>query len=198
MLEVVERSRRRLSRETDAKKKARLGQYLTPARTAKFMAGMFMPTGKDHCGLLDAGAGIGTLSVAFLEQWLLESPIYRHIDVDAFEVDTSLHFTLSENLNAFKEKGDVRATVCGDDFISVAADTLRGGFFSRTLPEYTHAILNPPYKKIRNHSPHSTALRRVGIQTVNMYAAFVALALSLLSSQGQLVAIIPRSFCSGA
>ncbi len=197
MLEGVERSRQRLSRETNAEKKALLGQYLTPARTAKFMAGMFTPTGRDHCRLLDAGAGIGTLSVAFIEQWLLANPFFRHVDVDAFEVDTALHSALSRNLNAFKEKGAVRATIYGDDFISVAADTLRGGFFSRKLPEYSHAILNPPYKKIRNLSPHSTALRRVGIQTVNMYTAFVALALSLLSPYGQLVAIIPRSFCSG-
>jgi adenine-specific DNA-methyltransferase len=35
------------------------------------------------------------------------------------------------------------------------------------------------------------------VETVNYYAAFVALALLLLEPKGQLVAIIPRSFCNG-
>ena len=57
--------------------------------------------------------------------------------------------------------------------------------------------MNPPYKKIRSDSGHRAALRRAGIETVNLYPAFVALSLSLLGAQGQLVAIIPRSFCNG-
>jgi hypothetical protein len=65
------------------------------------------------------------------------------------------------------------------------------------LPKYTHAILNPPYKKIRNISTYRAALSRIGIETVNLYSAFVALSLSLLDIRGQLVAIIPRSFCNG-
>jgi len=40
-------------------------------------------------------------------------------------------------------------------------------------------------------------LRQVGIETVNLYSAFVALALSLMKPGGQLIAIIPRSFCNG-
>jgi adenine-specific DNA-methyltransferase len=37
----------------------------------------------------------------------------------------------------------------------------------------------------------------VGIETVNLYSAFVALSLALIQPGGQLVAIIPRSFCNG-
>lgn len=40
-------------------------------------------------------------------------------------------------------------------------------------------------------------LRQVGIETVNLYSAFVALAVALLAPGGELVAIIPRSFCNG-
>jgi hypothetical protein len=40
-------------------------------------------------------------------------------------------------------------------------------------------------------------LRLAGIETVNLYSAFVALALTLMQPGGQLVAIIPRSFCNG-
>jgi adenine-specific DNA-methyltransferase len=39
--------------------------------------------------------------------------------------------------------------------------------------------------------------RRAGLETVNLYSAFVGLALAQLRPGGQLVAIIPRSFCNG-
>jgi hypothetical protein len=82
-------------------------------------------------------------------------------------------------------------TLAGD-FIEQAAELCRLG-----RRPFTHAILNPPYKKITSHSPHRLALRRAGIETVNLYSAFVALALALLDDGGQMVAIIPRSFCNG-
>jgi hypothetical protein len=40
-------------------------------------------------------------------------------------------------------------------------------------------------------------LRRVGIETVNLYSAFVALSVALCAPGGQVVAIVPRSFCNG-
>ncbi len=40
-------------------------------------------------------------------------------------------------------------------------------------------------------------LRSVGIESVNLYAAFVALSLALLKQDGELIAIIQRSFCNG-
>lgn len=85
----------------------------------------------------------------------------------------------------------------GEDFILAAVDSLAGGLFAERLPRYTHAILNPPYKKIGSQSQHRLALRRAGIETVNLYSAFVALAVALSASGGQVVAIIPRNFCNG-
>ena len=38
---------------------------------------------------------------------------------------------------------------------------------------FSHAILNPPYKKINSAGRHRLLLRQVGIETVNMYSAFV-------------------------
>ena len=63
--------------------------------------------------------------------------------------------------------------------------------------KYTHVILNPPYKKINSNSSHRLALRTLGIEAVNLYSAFVALAITQAESGGQIVAIIPRSFCNG-
>lgn len=191
----LEQARVRVSRTTDARKKSRLGQFLTPEATATFMAGLF-PPGEDDCRLLDAGAGIGSLSAAFLNRWRSGELRFREVDLDAFEIDGSLHDQLHQTLASFTDHA-FSATVHGDDFILVATEALAGGLFGGTLPRYSHAILNPPYKKIGSDSAHRLALRECGIETVNLYSAFVALAVALAAPGGQIVAILPRSFCNG-
>jgi hypothetical protein len=68
---------------------------------------------------------------------------------------------------------------------------------NRDRRNFTHAILNPPYKKIGSNSRYRLLLRQVGIETVNLYSAFVALAVAQAAPGAQIVAIIPRSFCNG-
>ena len=196
MLSDVEQTRLRLTRNTAAKKKAQFGRFLTPARTAAFMASLF-PDGKGQCRLLDAGAGIGSLSAAFLERWGSGKFHFQHVDLDAFEIDDSLHADLNQTLAPYREIPACRVTIRPGDFIHAAVDRLAGNLFASGFPKYTHAILNPPYKKINGKSSYRSALRRVGIETVNLYSAFVALAVALAAPHGQVVAIIPRSFCNG-
>lgn len=195
MLTEIELARLQLSQETDAARKSQLGQFFTTAHTASFMAGMFSPA-HGRCRLLDAGAGIGSLSAAFIEKWVQGAFRFTDLELDAFEVDSSIHAHLERTLARFKREG-FSYTIRGDDFIDAGVNALSGEIFARALPRYTHAILNPPYKKIRGDSSHRLALRRVGIETVNLYSAFVALAITLVGAGGQLVAIIPRSFCNG-
>lgn len=191
----IERARLRLSRDTAAEKKSAFGQFLTPERTAAFMAGLFPPS-KGVCRLLDPGAGIGSLSAAFLERWRSGDLAFQRVDVEAFELDVTLHAHLAETLSKYKGES-VGVTISGADFIHAATDALAGGLFATALPRYTHAILNPPYKKIGSESTDRLALRRVGIEAVNLYSAFVALTIALVAPGGQIVAIIPRSFCNG-
>lgn len=181
----------------DAERKAQFGQFFTPVAIADFMAGLFVPGAGGACRLLDAGAGTGSLSVAFLRRWLAGGFICNQLEIDAFEIDSVLHPKLAITLGKFQKESGISYTIRGEDFIYAATDWLSGSLFARALPTYTHAILNPPYKKIRSDSGHRAALRRAGIETVNLYSAFVALALGLLVDHGQLVAIIPRSFCNG-
>jgi len=65
LLSAVEKTRLEISQSTETIKKSKLGQFFTPAKTAQFMAGFFRLTTGGNCRLLDAGAGIGTLSAAF-------------------------------------------------------------------------------------------------------------------------------------
>lgn len=74
---------------------------------------------------------------------------------------------------------------------------LDGSLFARVRRTFHVAILNPPYHKIRSDSDARHALRRIGVETSNLYTAFLALAIELLEPGGELVAITPRSFCNG-
>ncbi|MCY4612441.1 MAG: Eco57I restriction-modification methylase domain-containing protein, partial [Nitrospira sp.] len=186
-----------MAKAIDPKKKSQYGQFFTPAEIARFMAGLFTQKSGNNCRLLDAGAGIGSLSVAFLERWTGGGFDCPRIEVDAFEIDECLHSYLIQSLEEYGRYPNVASNIRGDDFVYAAVASLSGDLFAEALPRYTHAILNPPYKKIRSCSLYRSALRRVGIETVNLYSAFVALSLSLLEDYGQLVAIVPRSFCNG-
>ncbi|RFA32725.1 SAM-dependent methyltransferase [Alkalilimnicola ehrlichii] len=160
------------------------------------MASLF-PDGEGNCRLLDAGAGIGSLSAAFLDRWRSGGFRFKRVSVDAFELDSALIEHLTHILDSYNNRGDFVANIRQEDFIHIAVESLTGDLFSPPIGPYTHAILNPPYKKINSQSAHRTALRRVGIEAVNLYSAFVALAVAHAAPGAQIVAIIPRSFCNG-
>ena len=196
MLSVVEQKRLNLSKSTAASKKSQFGQFFTPENTAAFMASLFSD-GTGVCRLLDAGAGIGSLSAAFLEKWRVGGFHFDQVVVDAFEIDPSLTEHLAQTLKSYDQQDDFIGNIYEEDFIHTAAESLTCSLFSKPIGQFTHAILNPPYKKINSNSAHRKALSRVGIETVNLYSAFVALAVALTRLGGQIVAIIPRSFCNG-
>lgn len=83
------------------------------------------------------------------------------------------------------------------DFVASAVEWTRDDWFGDTTRGYTLAVLNPPYRKISSDSRERRLLRSAGIETSNLYTAFLALAARLLEPHGQLVAITPRSFCNG-
>ena len=165
---------------------------MTPSTVARFMASLFSPSTLRTCRLLDPGAGIGALSQAFLDRWTLAQGFnFQHAEIEAYEIDGKLRQHLENTFTKYAECLPVKFHISQKDFILEAAlQSLQGSRF-------THAILNPPYKKIGGDSEHRLILRQAGIETVNLYSAFVALSLTLMKPGGQLVAIIPRSFCNG-
>jgi hypothetical protein len=166
---------------------------MTPAPVARFMASLFPPTTLQTCRLLDAGAGVGALSCAFLDRLVSAEKLnFQNAEVEVYEIDNTLRAHLETTLASYAGRLPVTYKVSSGDFIWEAACKR----FQGSRP-FSHAILNPPYKKINSASQHRLILRRVGIETVNLYSAFVALSLALMQSGGQLVAILPRSFCNG-
>ena len=193
MLLNIEQTRLAVSRRTDRQHKAKLGQFFTPEPIARFMANLLAIDDGRGCRLLDAGAGIGSLTSAFLARRMELGWCDKKVHISAFEIDEDLHENLSEVRDAFAGKLPLSFDIFGDDFIEHAVNQIQ---FEHEQ-KFTHAILNPPYKKIASSSRHRSLLRQAGIETVNAYSAFVALSLEMLAPNGRLVAIIPRSFCNG-
>lgn len=169
-----------------ATRKAELGQFMTPAAIATFMASLFStPTRPIY--LLDAGAGAGSLTGAFLDRFQGSTT-----SIKAWEIDPLLKMHLADTLASHARAG-LASTIHNSDFIEDAVwnISMEGG------QRFTHAILNPPYRKIKSDSRHRYLLRDVGIETVNLYTAFLALSILLTEEAGEIVAIVPRSFCNG-
>ena len=178
--------------ERSQTRQAEWGQYFTPPGIARFMVELFALDG-DKIRLLDAGAGAGGLSAAFLDRMLDAGDTTQPVELTAHEIDPALLRQLTSEIDGRCRRLNGRCEIIPGDFIEAAVNQLQFEPGRR----YSHAILNPPYKKITTDSRARRLLRQVGIETVNYYTGFVALAVALLEPQGQLVAITPRSFCNG-
>lgn len=190
----------------DQSRRAKLGQFFTPESVAKFMASLFaFPRMPKTLRLLDPGGGNGMLTAAAVAELCSRRTARpERIVATVWELDDELIPSLEETLRlceiACRQDG-IRfvADVHHGDFILDAADMLGGNrLFAGDLARFDAAILNPPYRKLRSDSEERLRLRAAGIETSNLYAAFVWLATELLADQGEMVAITPRSYMNGS
>lgn len=156
-------------------------QVFTPPEVASLAARMLLEDAHTDIELLDAGAGPGWLTEAVFDvvaaaDLNIESATL--VELDAVLAEDARH--------ALEPRG---AKVVCADFLS----------WAREAPErtFSHVIMNPPYARLPSHSPQQRALRHAGVITPNLYAAFMWLAFARLADGGRMVAIVPRSFCSG-
>lgn len=192
-LESVDKIRLQVAGGRTKTLKSSMGQFMTPSSTAQFMASLFSPVKGQPCRLIDAGAGIGSLSSAFLDRCVSGDLAFDSVAVSAFEFDASIHDHLRKTLAGYGDRIGASWAITGGDFIEHAVNAIQ----FRTGPRFTHAILNPPYKKVNTDSDCRLLARKVGLETVNLYTAFLGLVLELMEPGGEVVAIIPRSFCNG-
>lgn len=187
----IEKIRRAASKELDPDRRASFGQFMTPEITANFMASMFR-TWPSNIRLLEPGAGMGSLVHAFANDFFERNPA-GHLKVTAYEIETMLADYLCDHLEVLsRTHRGFKHEVFRRDFIreaTFATSFGAGGF--------THVIMNPPYKKIGSKSEYRKALQTIDVTAGNLYTAFLALAVQLTAPLGELVAIVPRSFCNG-
>lgn len=202
LLADADSTRERANAALDEAARASLGQFMTPGVVASFMASMFRDLGPE-IRLLDAGAGVGSLTAALVHEALARSPRPKFIEATAYEVDAVMLSGLRDVFGsceaaARRARSRFVGRVVERDFIAEGAAILDAGSFREgAAPSFNAVILNPPYRKISSHSQERLQLRAAGIETSNLYTAFVGLALRLLEPGGELVAITPRSFCNG-
>jgi len=178
-----------------------LGQFLTATPVADFMASMFGLLPKT-VRLLDAGAGAGSLTAAFVSRCCKKLDGVRVIEVTLYELDE----TILDALSATMRECELRCadagirfkfTIHSADFIQEMSARLAGDLFGTHPSSFDAAIANPPYRKISTDSAERRSLSSVGVETSNLYTGFIAIIQRLLVPGGQLVGITPRSFCNG-
>ena len=183
----------------------RYGQYLTPVVVADFMASFVAPR-SGAVRILDPGAGSGTLSCALAEHLVSQKKKPSHIIIEAFETDPGLTVPLGKTLTYLRshleERGiSATVTISEEDFVLRFAWALgaKHSLFDRgrRLPEFDICICNPPYFKLSKADPRARAAAAAVHGQPNIYALFMAVAAALLSTDGELVFITPRSFASG-
>lgn len=188
--------RRAVSATLDPVRRSKLGQFMTPSVIADYMSSLF-GTWPKNIKLLEPGAGIGSLVDAFAREFTKRSKKGSTLEVTAYEIEAIFLDILRSHLTGLAKMADesgrsISFEIVEEDFI--ASGTFEQSFEAR---KFTHALLNPPYKKIGASAKHRALLRSVGVETVNLYTAFLAIALGLLKDKGEMVAIVPRSFCNG-
>jgi adenine-specific DNA-methyltransferase len=186
---------------TARKRQGELGQFFTPAPVATFMASLFGPLPAVVC-LLDAGAGTGALTEAFVSRLCKEKKGVRAIEVTLYEIDSLIQDALSETMRHCQRlcaQAGIRFTfvIHAGDFIQELSSRFGQELFGEPPARFNAAIVNPPYRKINADSAERHNLRSAGVETSNLYTGFIALIQRLLVPGGQLVGITPRSFCNG-
>ncbi len=199
-LDQVDLLRIDATRGLDGSRRSQLGQFLTSKEVARFSVGMFQPITGD-VRLLDAGAGVGSLTAAFVQAACRQVCKPRSINAVVVEVDNHLVSYLERTMSLCHAMCDESGIIFSSevieaDFILHSVQELRGELFAGRHT-YSHALLNPPYRKIQSTSRARMILRSLGIETTNLYTAFLELSGRSLDDNGELVAITPRSFCNG-
>ncbi|MGQ0815648.1 MAG: Eco57I restriction-modification methylase domain-containing protein, partial [Gemmatimonadota bacterium] len=182
----------------------RLGQYFTPLHVARFIASLSRATG-ETIRILDPGAGVGSLFAAAVDALCSAKNPPRAIRVTAVEVDQLLHSHLADTIAECEQPCgaidfDFFGEIVASNYLEVGVDMLAAqmAFDAKEPVEFDIVIANPPYRKINASSLERRRLQQIGIETGNLYSAFLAISALLLREGGELVAITPRSFCNGS
>jgi adenine-specific DNA-methyltransferase len=187
---------------TNTEKRKSKGQFFTPAQISSFMASYF-DVNRDDIRLLDPGAGAGVLTAAFCEHLLTKAKAVR-LTIDCYENDLDLLPLLDKTLEKCKTTLEAAGNAVDfhihhNDFILMNIQYLRPLLFSESteLQYYDYVIANPPYYKLNKDSAQAKAMAEFVDGQPNIYALFMTLASVMTKTDGEVVFITPRSFCSG-
>jgi adenine-specific DNA-methyltransferase len=175
------------------------GHFGTAPAIADFMAGMFSQIPQGRVRILDAGAGVGTLSAAVCQR-VLQQRLPCQLVFELWENDPRLEARLRATMEACRRTmrnagHELEFTVKTGDF--VLEHTEPSLFGAGTTSSFDLVIMNPPYFKVRKDAESARVMAHVVHGQPNIYAFFMAIAADLLRDGGEMVAITPRSYFNG-
>lgn len=201
MLEKVVEQTNKYIESMPREERKKYGQFFTSMETARFMAKMYnINDNQKTVSLLDAGAGSGILSCAFIERIETIESI-KEIELTCYENDSNVLPLLESNLKYCREnsKKKIKINILKENYILsqyLDFNHMIGG--NPEPKKYDFVIGNPPYMKIPKNAPEATAMPEVCYGAPNLYFIFAAMGLFNLKNDGEMVYIIPRSWTSGA
>ena len=197
MIELVIRNTDSFMSSVPKKERKKYGQFFTNAATANFMASLFnIDLSQDHIDLLDAGAGTGILSAAFVQN-VFDKGYIGHIHITCYETDDLVLPLLEENMSIVSKLCNVTYTIKKNNYIT-SQSFENDNLFKEENKHYDYVIGNPPYLKIAKDAQEAKVMPSVCYGAPNLYFLFWAMGISNLKSEHELVYIIPRSWTSGA
>jgi adenine-specific DNA-methyltransferase len=188
---INERQVLELESRQQAKK---LGQFFTAPTLCDYMSSMieFIPT-DDTVRILDAGAGIGNLTISTVKRCCQLG--YKLIHAVLYEVDDSIIPALEDNL--IELHNSLAGNNVSFSYEIRCRDYILDDWWNNE-GQFHFSVINPPYFEFNSkHSPYSNATKHLYKGNPNIYASFIAKIMSQLHVNGQLVVISPRSFTSG-
>ena len=103
MLEKIIENTNEYIESMPKKERKKYGQFFTSMETARYMVGLYhISIDMDKVSILDAGAGSGILSCAFIER-LEKMDHIQEIEVTCYENDSNVLNLLKNNLEYCKE-----------------------------------------------------------------------------------------------
>lgn len=186
------------TQQVTTKHKKDNGQFFTPTEIAHLMSS-YCDLTKTTIRILDPGCGTAILTCALIEHLVETRNDIELIDLVAYETDPDLISFSQKTLTYLKkwllEKGiKFQYLLHIHDFILDNAKALRENYNGE---EFDLIISNPPYFKLAKDDEKTIAAKELVSGQPNIYSIFMGIAAKLLSENGELVFITPRSFASG-
>lgn len=186
------------TQQVTTKHKKDNGQFFTPTEIARLMAS-YCDLTKLTLRILDPGCGTAILTCALIEHLVETRNDIELIDLVAYETDPELISFSQKTLTYLKkwlsEKGiRFQYLLHIHDFILDNAKALKENYNGE---QFDLIISNPPYFKLAKDDEKTIAAKELVSGQPNIYSIFMGIAAKLLSENGELIFITPRSFASG-
>lgn len=160
--------------------KKKLGQFLTPAPVARFMARWILKP-KECQNILDPATGEGVFIKRTLE-------ISKNVRVDAFDIDEYILSVCEDSIEGLPGRANVRLH---------CRDYMTGDWERK----YDGVICNPPYMRFQDYENKDRIIKivkdnlRIHLSGLtNLYTLFLLKSLSQLREGGRMAYIVPSEF----